>query len=96
MTAEKLYQMVIAQFPIKEIHPLHKAIIEECCENAVNEQHHDLETETLIYTVNVSVMSVISTLQASWKGAFEFVDTITLNYRNQTFVIDKNSKLLGK
>lgn len=36
MTADKLYLKVIRGLPIKELHPLYKVMMEECCENALN------------------------------------------------------------
>ena len=96
MTADGLYKMVIEQLPIKEIHPLHKAILEECCENALNNPQNVTDTGTLIYAVQVAFLTCTSTLKGTLAASLELAaaDQVTLNYRNQTFIILKNSSLI--
>lgn len=94
MTAEELYQTVVGQLPVKDIHPLHKAIMEECCENAVNNPQNITDEATLAYAAQVSFITALSTLKGTLKGALKLGDQVTLNYRNQTFLIPKDSKLL--
>lgn len=96
MTADELYKMVIEQLPIKEIHPLHKAILEECCENALNNPQNVTDTGTLIYAVQVAFLTCTSTLKGTLAASLELAaaDQVTLNYRNQTFIILKNSSLI--
>lgn len=95
MTPEELYQTVVGQLKITDIHPLHKAIMEESCENAINNPQKITDRDTLIYATQVSFLTALSALQGTLKGALELGDQVTLNYRNQTFIIPKNSKLLG-
>lgn len=95
MTTTELYQSVIKNLSSTQIHPLHKAILEECCENAV-ENNNQLDSETLIYAVGLAFLTCDSTLKATMKAALKSnnADGITINYRNQTFDISKNSAFL--
>ena len=96
MTADELYKKVLEQLSIKEIHPLHKAIMDECCENALNNPQNVTAPDTLVYAVQVAFLTCTSTLKGTLAASLELAaaDQITLNYRNQTFVIPKNSPLL--
>ena len=93
MTAEDLYQEVIDNLQIKAIHPLHKAMLEECCEHAINNNITD--KETLRNAAMIAFMTTNSTLQGTLKAGLKMADNVTLNYRGQSFTIDANSKLLG-
>lgn len=97
MTADKLYEKVLEKLPIKEIHPLHKAIMEECCENALNNPQNVTDTDILVYAVQVAFLTCNSTLKGTLAASLELADVaqVTLNYRNQTFVIPKNSPLIN-
>jgi len=96
MTADELYQKVISDLPIKELHPLHKAMMEECCENALNNPQKVSDTDTLVYAVQLAFLTCNSSLKGTLTGALTAVnaDRVTLNYRNQTFIISKISPLL--
>jgi hypothetical protein len=96
MNADDLYQKVIEGLPIKELHPLHKAMMEECCENALNNPQKISDFETLVNAVQIAFLTCHSTLKNTLIGSLEAanVDQITLNYRNQTFIIPLNSPLL--
>ena len=96
MTAEELYREVIGHLPIEEFHPLHKAMIEECCENALNNPQNITDKDTLIYPVQVAFLTCNSTLKGTLAASLEAAnaDQVTLNYRDQTFIIPKNSSLL--
>jgi hypothetical protein len=96
MTADELYKKVLEQLPINEVHPLHKAIMEECCENALNNPQNVTDPDTLVYAVQVAFLTCNSTLKGTLAASLELADAdqVTLNYRNQTFVIPKNSPLI--
>jgi hypothetical protein len=96
MTADELYKKVLEQLPIKEVHPLHKAIMEECCENALNNPQNVTDPDTLVYAVQVAFLTCNSTLKGTLAASLELADAdqVTLNYRNQTFIIPKNSPLI--
>ena len=57
MTESELYKNVIGHLNLTEIHPLHKAIIEECCENALANKENINELQTLIFAVQVSFLT---------------------------------------
>jgi hypothetical protein len=96
MTAEELYKEVVGHLTIKELHPLHKAMMEECCENALSNPQNVTDKDTLVYAVQVAFLTCNSTLKVTLTGSLEVAnaDQVTLNYRNQTFIIPKNSPLL--
>lgn len=96
MTADELYKKVLEQLPIKEVHPLYKAIMEECCENALNNPQNVTDPDTLVYAVQVAFLTCNSTLKGTLAASLELADAdqVTLNYRNQTFIIPKNSPLI--
>lgn len=96
MTAEELYEEAVGHLPIKELHPLHKAMMEECCENALNNPQNVTDKETLVYAVQVAFLTCNSTLKGTISGSFEATkaNQVTFNYRNQSFIIPKNSPLL--
>jgi len=94
MTQDELYQSVIGSLGLNEIHPLHKAIIEECCESALENKQNVEDIETLKFAVQVSFITCLSALKGTISASLEFADNVTLNYRGQTFNIPKNSNLL--
>lgn len=93
MTAKELYEEVIDSLKIKTIHPLHKAMLEECCEHAISNNITD--KETLRNAAMIAFMTTNTTLQGTLNAGLKMADNITLNYRGQSFTIDTNSKLLG-
>lgn len=97
MTADELYKEVVGQLPIKDLHPLHKAMMEECCENALNNPQNVTDHDTLVFAVQVAFLTCNSTLKGSLTASLKLAnaDQVTLNYRNQTFIIPKNSPLLN-
>ncbi|CAG5082220.1 hypothetical protein [Parvicella tangerina] len=96
MKIDELYQKVIEGLPTKELHPLHKAIMEECCENALNNSQKISDLDTLVDVVHLAFLTCNTTLKGTLLGSLEAVnaDQVTLNYRDQTFIISRNSPLL--
>ena len=96
MTETELFGKVLDHLKIKELHPLHKALIEECCENAINNKQNVTDLETLIYSVEVAFLTSNSLLKGTLKGALlgANANQITLNYRDQTFIILENSEFV--
>jgi hypothetical protein len=96
MTTEELYTQVLKDLPIKEIHPLHKAIMEECCETALENPDKLNDLDSLVLAVRMAFVTCNSILKGTLQGSLKSFDAnqITLNYRNQTFIIPYNSPLL--
>lgn len=94
MTEEELYQSVVGSLGLNQIHPLHKAIFEECCERALENKQNVKDIETLKFAVQVSFITCLSALKGTISASLEFADNVTFNYRGQTFDIPKNSILL--
>lgn len=98
MKTKELYDLVTNDFdkdiPLDKIHPLHKAMLEECCENALKNSQKIENKEILKYAVQVAFLTCIETLRGTLKGGLEYADTINLNYRDQSFEITRDSPLL--
>jgi hypothetical protein len=100
MTTQELYDKVID--PIKTqlgenvISPLHKAMIEECCERGLEAANDSVEEKELILSVQIGFVTADKALKGLVEGLQkdQNADTCTINYRGQSFVIDKNLKHL--
>ena len=97
ITPENIYQEIIKKLSISDIHPLHKAMIEECCETAIKSNPEILDLDILTNAVQIAFLTCNSTLKATLQSAIELqnADEITLNYRKQKFIISKNSTLIN-
>jgi hypothetical protein len=95
METNELYNLVIDQIKIANIHPLHKAIMEECCEKALNNKQGVTDKTTLLLSIQVAFLAACSILQGVLKAALELGDQVTLNYREQQFTILRNSSILN-
>lgn len=95
MTSEDLYISVFDSLPIKSIHPLHKAILEEACENVIASKELPLDRSDLILAAKMGFIAGTKTLESVLRAGFEKGDQITLNYRDQTFVIRPNDGLIA-
>lgn len=94
MTKEELYDLVLARVKVINIHPFHKAALEECCENVLQSEG-DHDQETLIYSTILGFGTTIAVVRGMFKGLLTDYDQITLNYRDSEFIIDRNSPLLS-
>lgn len=96
MTKEELYEQVLLDLPIKNIHPLHKAMMEECCETALKNPDNIQDLNALILAVRMAFVTCNSILKGTLQGSLKSFDAnqVTLNYRSQTFIIPDNSPLL--
>lgn len=97
ITPEKLFELAIGSLAAQAPHPLHEAVLKECCENALASSSDDEDIEALTTVVQVAFSTSNTTLQAALNSAMKSADAdiITLNYRDETFTIPKGSKLLG-
>lgn len=95
MTTKELYKKIMEEFKLEKIHPLHQAIMEECCEHAINNPEK-LNERDLIGAVKIAFYTCNETLRGTLRGSLEAAnaDQITLNYREQSFIIEKDSPLL--
>jgi hypothetical protein len=92
MTTIELREKLTTKLGIEKIHPLHDAMIEECCENVLKTIGQT--DDTYILSVQIGFMTALTTLKGLVEASLNYADTITLNYRGQTFVIDKESPIL--
>lgn len=94
MTIKELYNKTLEEFKLEKIHPLHQAIMEECCENAL--KNSVIKEEDLTATVKVAFWTCNETLKGTLRGALDAANAeeITLNYRGQSFTVSKDSPLL--
>ncbi|WP_157886717.1 hypothetical protein [Hymenobacter sp. PAMC 26628] len=51
MTYQELYARVIEKITVTAIHPLHKAVLEECCENALANKQGVTDEATLLWVL---------------------------------------------
>lgn len=95
MTPQELYEKVLTDFNLEKIHPLHQAIMEECCENVLNNPE-TLEEKDLTSAVKIAFYTSNEVLKGTLKGSLEAAnaDKINLNYRGQSFEVGKDSPLL--
>jgi len=98
MTYQDLYARIVQQLKLTTVHPLHKAILEECCENALANEQGVTDEIQLQYAVQVAFLTCLRVMQGVVRGSLEAAnaDQATLQYRGQTFVILANSTLLSK
>lgn len=96
MNKDDLYQSIIEDLPIKVLHPLHKAILQECCENALASNTTNVDKTSLVNIVQIAFLTSNSTLKSTLNSALIATGTnqITLQYRNQSFIIDEFSNVL--
>lgn len=96
MTTTNLYDLVFASLPVKEVHPLHQSVLEECCETVLANDNASLEPSTLVLAVQTAFIICEKTLKSTLNASLKMSDAnqITLNYRGQTFIIPANSNLL--
>ncbi len=98
-----LYELVLNQFPaLSEIHPLHKAMLEECCENVFAEidkkKMEKIEDAIplvdLVNSVNTGFLTSISLLKGLLKPFFKKENSVTLQYRNQEFILTPTDEFI--
>lgn len=96
MTTEELFQSTINELSITNIHSLHKLMMEECCERALQDNLEVIDTNTLVFAVRVAFLTCNSALKATLNSSLESTnaDQVTLNYRGETFIISKDSNFL--
>jgi hypothetical protein len=96
MTQEELFEKVQERLPIASVHPLYRAMFEECCENAISNSLESEDDEARILAVLLAFITANSILKsvigAAVKNAVD--GRIAFTYRNQTFIIPHNSILL--
>ena len=100
MTAEILHAEILQKMselkPDLKLHALHKAMLMECCENVM--QPHNTEKHSYEILM-ISALQAFEVSNSLMKGMIagmipEFADTITLNYRGDTFILDKDSQIV--
>ena len=100
MTARELHIGILNQ--MAELNPdfkmgaLHKAMLMECCENIMQPHNTEKHNDDVLMLAALHAFEVCRNLmQGMIKGIIpEFGDTITLNYRGETFILDKDSSIV--
>lgn len=88
---EDLFKAAILDLGVSEIHPLHKAMLEECCENAIENEQGVTDLPTLIYAVRVAFITCNSMMKGTIKAALSEADLVTINYRGLSIHFDSHS-----
>ena len=100
MTAEILHAEILQKMgelkPDFKMGPLHKAMLMECCENIMQLHNTEKYNKDVLLISTLQAFEVCRNLiQGMIKGMIpEFADTVTLNYRGETFILDKDSPLV--
>lgn len=100
MTAQELHTEILAKMaelkPDFKMGPLHEAMLMECCENVMQPHNTQNNTKEILMLSTLQAFEVCgSVMKGMIKGMIpEFADTITLNYRGETFILDQNSPLV--
>lgn len=96
MNPEELFHQLLSDLSIKSTHPLHEAILHEVCEKAIENPQGVTDVPTLIYACQVAFLTNLKLLQSTLISSMDATDAdqVTLNYRNQTFVIKRDLVLL--
>ena len=95
MTKDELLQQVMEGSNVDDIHPLHLAIMEECCENAINNSNGVSDKKVLQFAVDIAFLSANTVLKATLQAALANRSMITLNFGGNAFEVNKNSALLN-
>lgn len=75
---------------VYDVPPLFRAILEECCENV---EKSDIEENSRVSMVFVSFYTTLPVLKGTIDAGLHLADSINLDYRNQVFVISKQSQI---
>jgi hypothetical protein len=96
MKPEELYSEVLNSLNIDKIHPLHKEILLECCENVLATKNQSLDLKTLKDSVTVAFLATSSSLKGTLNGALKIgnANVVSINYREKTFEIERGSNFL--
>lgn len=97
MSETNLLVAVIESLPVKKIHPLHKAMLEECCEKVESGDNENVDEKTKILAVELAFLTCESVIKGTIKGLAKGFDAdkVNLDYRGQTFEIEKGSHFWG-
>jgi hypothetical protein len=93
---QDLYNDVVQKLNLTSVHPLHKAILEECCENALANEQGVTDLLSLKQAVYLAFPVALAVMQGVVRGSLEaaHADQVNLQYRDQTFVISSDSSIL--
>lgn len=100
MTAQELHKKILTKLtelqPDFKMGPLHKAMLMECCENIMQPHNTEKHNDDVLLLSTLQAFEVCRNLmQGMIKGMIpEFADTVTLNYRGEIFILDKDSAIV--
>lgn len=94
ISSSQLLDAALADLNISQLHPLHKAMLEECCENALANEQGVTDLPTLIYDVRVSFLTSNILMKGTVKAGLGHGDVVNINYRGVETSFDKNSKFI--
>lgn len=94
MTPQELYNFTLKDMNVSTIDPMHEAILEECCENAINNREGVTDKETLLHAVRVAFVTCNSMMKGTIKAGLSQGDIVTINYRDRTFTFKEDSEFI--
>ena len=94
MTPNELYEILLAEAkiasPDKELSTLHKAILMECCEHAV-ENNENLNNETLMVVAATALEVSVAIMAGTVEGALSIGTPAIITYRGVKYRFKKST-----
>lgn len=96
MTPTEFYNSILDTLPVAVIHPLHQAILMECCENVLANNQGITDLALLTFGVHTGFLAALAAAKSIIKGAITAADAeqATLQYRGHTFIIPATASFL--
>lgn len=94
INANELLEAVLANLPVQEVHPIHKAMLEEACEHVLKKRNEFDSMEEMVKAVHLSFLVLNPMFQSTMNAMLEQADTVTINYRGVKDVLTSESPIL--
>lgn len=90
----ELLETVLEKLPVKTIHPIHKAMLEEACEHVLKQKDEYESIEEMERAVHLSFNVLNPLFQSTITAMLEKADTVEINYRGVKDVLTSESAIL--
>ena len=71
MTEKELLRLVTEKIPIDNLHPLHVAVLEKCCEVTLKSNSEITDQETLVLAVQIAFLTSNETLRSTLNSSIK-------------------------
>lgn len=86
MDVLSLKNKFLVEHSVRDVHPLHQLILDECCETALRVAEHDYAT--LDTAVSVGFLTCLSGLRSVVEEGLKEYDRVKIVYRGSAFVFN--------